>query len=87
MAAGSPLPPTRADKATTNLYWQRADGTGEAERLTESKNPQCPDVVAPEREVPGLHRDRIRKRLADILILPLEGDEASGWKPGKPTAS
>ena len=33
---------TRADKATCNLYWQRADGTGEAERLTESKNPQSP---------------------------------------------
>ncbi len=33
---------TRADQATRNLYWQRADGTGEAERLTESKNPQYP---------------------------------------------
>ncbi len=28
---------TRADRATPNLYWQRADGTGEAQRLTESK--------------------------------------------------
>ena len=32
----------RADKATPNLYWQRADGTGDAQRLTESKNPQQP---------------------------------------------
>jgi serine/threonine-protein kinase len=31
---------TRADGATRNLYWQRADGTGEAERLTESENTQ-----------------------------------------------
>ena len=23
---------TRADSATLNLYWQRADGTGEAQR-------------------------------------------------------
>src|SRR5262249_20293513 len=22
----------------------------------------------------------------DVMILPLEGDDASGWKPGKPTA-
>jgi serine/threonine-protein kinase len=33
---------TRADQATANLYWQRADGTGDAERLTESKNQQVP---------------------------------------------
>src|SRR5262249_53590645 len=24
--------------------------------------------------------------LNDIMILPIEGDESSGWKPGKPTA-
>ncbi len=45
---------TRADQATGNLYWQRADGTGEAERLTESKNHAIPEFVASEREVPGL---------------------------------
>ena len=33
---------TRGDKATNNLYWQRADGTGEAEPLTRSKNAQVP---------------------------------------------
>jgi len=32
----------RAYPAARNLYWQRADGTGEAERLTESENPQSP---------------------------------------------
>lgn len=32
----------RADKSTLNLYWQRADGTGDAQRLTESKNRQLP---------------------------------------------
>jgi serine/threonine-protein kinase len=32
----------RGDKATANLYWQRADGTGEAERLTESEHAQWP---------------------------------------------
>ena len=41
-AAGSRLPRLEADKSTLNLYWQRADGTGEVQRLTESKNNQYP---------------------------------------------
>ena len=32
------FPSTRADKATRNIYWQRADGTGEAERLEEKRD-------------------------------------------------
>jgi Tol biopolymer transport system component len=31
---------TRGDKSTVNLYCQRADGTGVAQRLTDSQNPQ-----------------------------------------------
>jgi Tol biopolymer transport system component len=33
---------TRGDTSTSNLYWQRADGSGEVQRLTESKNNQYP---------------------------------------------
>jgi len=32
----------RGDNSTFNLYWQRADGTGEVERLTQSSNDQFP---------------------------------------------
>ena len=32
----------RGDKATFNIYWQNANGTGEAHQLTRSKNPQTP---------------------------------------------
>jgi Tol biopolymer transport system component len=32
----------RADKGTPNLYWQRVDGTGEAERLTVGDRRQWP---------------------------------------------
>ena len=32
----------RGDKATYNLYWQRADGTGEPQRLPDSKYAQFP---------------------------------------------
>jgi serine/threonine-protein kinase len=75
---------TRADQATGNLYWQRADGTGEAERLTESKSPQVPTSWHPSGKFLAFHELNPQTSW-DILILPLEGDEASGWKPGKPT--
>ena len=74
----------RADQATGNLYWQRADGTGEAERLTESKNQQYPTSWHPSGMFLAFHETNPQTSL-DILILPLTGDEASGWKPGKPT--
>ncbi len=74
---------TRADQATRNLYWQRADGTGEAEALTESKNPQVPTSWHPSGGF--LAFGEINPQTSqDILILPLTGDEGSGWKPGKP---
>ena len=74
----------RGDKVTTNLYWQRADGTGDAERLTESQNRQYPSSWHPTGRF--LAYDELHPQTSrDIMILPLEGDEASGWKPGKPT--
>jgi serine/threonine-protein kinase len=75
----------RADKATPNLYWQRADGTGEAERLTESRNPQSPASWHPSGRFLAFHETDQQTR-SDIMVLPMEGDETSGWKPGKPSA-
>jgi serine/threonine-protein kinase len=73
----------RADN-TANLYWQQANGTGEAERLTESKNPQVPASWHPSGKF--LAFCEINPQTGnDLMILPMEGDEASGWKPGKPT--
>ncbi len=75
---------TRDDNAKQNLYWLRADGTGEAERLTESQNPQVPTSWHPSGKF--LAFQEINPQTStDILILPLTGDEASGWKPGKAT--
>ena len=68
----------RADKSTSNLYWQRADGTGDAQRLTESKNPQRPASWHPSGKFLAFEENY------KLMILPMEGDEASGWKPGKP---
>jgi Tol biopolymer transport system component len=47
----------RGNKGRTSLYWQRADGTRKAERLTTSENRQWPGSWPPEREIPGLLRD------------------------------
>jgi serine/threonine-protein kinase len=75
---------TRGDKATRNLYWQRADGTGEAGRLTWSSNAQGPTSWHPMGRLVAYDEQSPQGR-GDIMILPLDGDEASGWKPGKPT--
>ena len=75
---------TRGDKATNNLYWQRADGTGEAEPLTRSKNAQVPMSWHPTGRVLAYGEQKTESRW-QIMLLPLEGDEVSGWKPGTPT--
>jgi serine/threonine protein kinase/Tol biopolymer transport system component len=71
------------DKSARNLYWKRSDGTGETQRLTESKNSQGAWSWHPSGKFLAFHENDPRTR-DDVLILPMEGDEASGWKPGKP---
>jgi Tol biopolymer transport system component len=76
---------TRADGSTFDLYWQRADGTGDVQPLTD-------------RKVRALHasswhptgkflafEERNPQTGSDLMILPMDGDEKSGWKPGMPT--
>jgi Tol biopolymer transport system component len=75
---------TRGDKATRNIYLQRADGTAEAEPLTHSSNAQMPTSWHPTGRFLAYGEQNPQSR-GDVMILPLEGDEASGWKPGKPT--
>ena len=74
----------RGDKSTPNLYWQRADGTGDVQRLTESKNLQYPASWHPSGKFLAFE-ENVPQTGRDLLMLPMEGDEASGWKPGKPT--
>ncbi len=75
----------RADRARWNLYWQRADGTGDAERLTESKNPQLPTSWHPSGKFLAFQEQHPQTSF-DIMILPMEGDLTSGGRPGKPVA-
>ena len=74
----------RADKNALNIYWQRADGTGEPQRLTDSKNNQTPTSWHPSGRFLAFF-EQVPQMRVDLMILPMEGDETSGWKPGKPT--
>jgi len=73
----------RAKRGLANIYWQRADGTGEAQRLTEGDNPQSPSSWHPSGRFLAFTETNPQTAL-DIMILPMEGSEAGGWKAGKP---
>ncbi len=66
-----------------NLYWKRADGAGDAQRLTESKNSQYAPSWRPDGKVLAFH-ELNPDTVYDILTLSVEGNEKSGWKPGEP---
>jgi serine/threonine-protein kinase len=74
----------RGDGAHLNLYWQHADGSGEATRLTDSSNDQYAGSWHPGGKVLAFEEVDPQTRV-DVMLLPMEGDEAGGWKPGKPT--
>ena len=70
--------------STDNLYWRRADLTGEVQRLTSSPRSQTPGSWHPSGKFFAFGQTSERTN-PDIWILPMEGDEPSGWKPGTPT--
>ena len=75
---------TRADSPAFNLFWMAADGTGDVQRLTESKNLQFPVSWDPSGRF--LAFTEIRPDTSeDLMILPMEGNDRTGWKPGTPT--
>ena len=69
--------------AQPNLWWIRADGAGAAEQLTESKTEQYPGSLSPDGKVLVLFQLNSDTSW-DIMTLPIEGSESSGWKPGQP---
>jgi serine/threonine-protein kinase len=72
-----------ARSGVLNLYLQRSDGTGDALRLTESQNPQWASSWHPSGKYLAFF-ESVPGNAIDAMILPLEGDDAAGWKPGKP---
>jgi serine/threonine-protein kinase len=65
-----------------NLYWQRADGAGEVQRLTSSQDVQMMGSWHPSGRLLAFSESTAGG--ANLMILPMEGDESSGWKPGTP---
>jgi Tol biopolymer transport system component len=74
----------RADKVTPNLYWQLVAG-GEAQRLTDSSYHQEAASWDPSGRYLAFEQMTPSPMNIDVMILPVEGDEATGWKIGKPT--
>ncbi len=75
------------------LYWQRVDGTGEAQRLVETKGIATPFSWHPngrfllyQEGVGVVSGGGLSARDANLMILPMEGSEEAGWKPGSPAA-
>ena len=67
----------------SSLWWMRADGAGDAQRLVESKNSQYAGSWRPDGKVLAFRQDNTGTGL-DIMTISVEGDEKSGWKPGEP---
>ena len=72
------------DGGSVNLFWIRADGTAAAQRLTESPDRQLPDSWHPSGHFLA-YTEYSPDTKADLMTLPMSGNEASGWKPGTPT--
>jgi len=68
-----------------NLYWQPADGSGHPTPLTTSPNTQLMGSWHPNGQVLAFQESRRETNSIGLMTLRLEGDEVSGWKPGKPT--
>ena len=64
-----------------NLWWIRADGAGDAQRLSESKSPQYAGSWRPDGKVLAFGEQTLN---FDIVTLSIEGNEKSGWKPSEP---
>jgi serine/threonine protein kinase/Tol biopolymer transport system component len=65
-----------------NLYWQRVDGTGNVQRLTDSNRTH---IAASFHKSGKFLAFSEASSPSNLMVLPIDGDEASGWKPGTPT--
>jgi serine/threonine protein kinase/Tol biopolymer transport system component len=71
------------DRPGSTLWWIRADGAGEPQRLLESAEELHPSSVAPDGRHIALHR-RSAETLYDIVMLPLDTTDPEHPRPGTP---
>jgi Tol biopolymer transport system component len=74
----------RAKPGKSNLYWVNADGTGVGAQLIDSPDNMVPWSWHPSGKFLAFHVGGGATSV-DLMILPMEGDAARGWRPGKPT--
>jgi serine/threonine-protein kinase len=68
---------------TYNLWWIRADGGGNAQRLADSKSAQYAGSWRSDGKALAFSQYNAGTNL-DIMTLLIEGNEKSAWKPGEP---
>jgi eukaryotic-like serine/threonine-protein kinase len=73
----------REKPGEAGIYWKRADGAGDAQRLTKAHNPQIRFSWRPDGKV-LVFQERNSATGWDIMTLTVEGDENSGWKASEP---
>lgn len=71
----------RSDVGMFSIGWQRADGSGEVQRLTQGASPQMANSFDPSGRQLALS-ELDPKTSFDIRIMSIDGSEAAGWKPG-----
>jgi serine/threonine-protein kinase len=72
------------DNRAGNLYWQRVDNTGEVQRLTTAERGHTPGSWHPNGRVLAFSEVDPRTGETSIMMLRLDGDEPSGWRPADP---
>ena len=68
----------------SNLYWQHVDG-GEAQRLTDSDRRHVAGSWDPSGRILAFTEYDTQTGAPSIMLLRMEGDNATGWRPAKPT--
>ncbi|MDA2912837.1 serine/threonine-protein kinase [Acidobacteriia bacterium AH_259_A11_L15] len=66
-----------------NIFWKPADGSSEAEQLTENKEPTIPASLSPDGKVLAFTVES-PETTADIFLIPFESENPSGAAPAKP---
>ena len=69
---------------TANLYWQRADGTGTAQRLTDQPQAQLPDAFDPSGRFLISHEGDPSTSRQEIVVRAFESNAEQGVKTGPP---
>jgi serine/threonine-protein kinase len=68
-----------------NLFWRRVDGSGDIQRLTQSTRIQTLGSWHPTERILAFSELYRETSIEALIMLRLEGDEASGWQPTAPT--